>query len=91
MTINLLYKERAGGKIKKLIVVGQPTRIERIRRHRKPFPLADTGRKARGAPLILADIGPLDRFDHPEDPINRFDHLKDPTIKSPDWKRNCTK
>jgi hypothetical protein len=91
MTINLLRKKKVEGKIKKLIVIGRSTGIEKVRKHRKPFPLADTGRKAREAPLILADIGPLDRSDRPEDQINWLGRLEDPTIKSPDWKRNCMK
>ena len=61
MTINLLRKKKAEGKIKKLIVIGRSTEIEKVRKHRKPFPLADTG--------------PLDRSDRPEDQINRLSRL----------------
>jgi hypothetical protein len=59
------------------------TRIMRMRTHRKPFPLADIGRKVREAPLILADIGPPRSVDRPKDPIIRLVRLEDPTIKPP--------
>jgi hypothetical protein len=91
ITIYLLHKEKAGGRTKKLIVDGRSTEIWKVRTPRKPFPLADTGRKAQEAPLIVADIDPPGQFDRPKDPTIRFGCLEDPTIKPNGSKRNCMK